>query len=234
MITVHSEGNKKYVENIIKQKDKVRVVPNCVNTDELHPGDRNNEFSSKYKLNDKFVVSFAGVLGYLQDFNVILRSAKELERYEDIIFIIVGDGILKDSIVERIKKENIKNVRMLPMQPKDKYPLVLHSSDVSLVTLVKDLKTPVVPSKLLSIMSCARPVLATIQSSDAREIIEESKAAFCFDVGDYKGLIETILFFYKNREKIEEYGLNGRRYVLENYSVKKCAEIYKKLFQEIK
>ena len=203
LVTVHSDGNKKYIEKVIQDGDKVRVIHNWVNTEELSPGIKNNEFSSLYKIDSKFVVSFAGILGHLQDFEVILQAAKNLEKYNDIEFIIVGDGVAKGSIEENIRKKNIRNVRLIPMQPKDKYPQVLHSSDVGLVTLVKDLKTPVIPSKILSIMSSAKPVLATmLLSGDAPKIIKESKGGFFYDAGDAKGLTEGILFFYNTHDTL--------------------------------
>ncbi|HDH07472.1 MAG TPA: glycosyltransferase WbuB, partial [Candidatus Moranbacteria bacterium] len=221
-------------EKVIQDGDKVRVIHNWVNTEELSPGIKNNEFSSLYKIDSKFVVSFAGILGHLQDFEVILQAAKNLEKYNDIEFIIVGDGVAKGSIEENIRKKNIRNVRLIPMQPKDKYPQVLHSSDVGLVTLVKDLKTPVIPSKILSIMSSAKPVLATmLLSGDAPKIIKESKGGFFYDAGDAKGLTEGILSFYNNTDKIAEYGLRGRKYILRNFSLEISCKNYRELFEEM-
>ena len=235
LITVHSEGNKRYIESRGVEPGRVYVVPSWVNTEELSPGSKSNEFSLKYGLDDKFVVSFAGILGYLQDFDVILRSAKNLADYSSIRFIIVGDGVAKDYIANTVKKERLENVDLLPMQSRARYPLVLHSSDVCLVTLTKQLRTPVVPSKLLSIMACAKPIVATMPlNGDAPRIIHESRAGFCYDAGDSDGMTEGILYFYHNRDKIEEFGMNGRKYVLENYSVGICCHRYRELFQSLK
>jgi len=57
-----------------------------------------------------------------------------------IPIIIVGDGVAKKSIEEKIQRDHINNVRLLPIQPKDKYSLVIHSSDVELVTICKGAK----------------------------------------------------------------------------------------------
>jgi glycosyltransferase involved in cell wall biosynthesis len=66
-ITVHSEGNR---ENIIYKKvnpEKVMIIHNWVDTDLIKPfKTKDNNFRRKNSLNSKFVVSFAGVIGFAQ------------------------------------------------------------------------------------------------------------------------------------------------------------------------
>lgn len=230
-ITVHSEGNKEHVVSKGKEPEKVFVIPNWVDVSFLKPGKKDNEFSKKYNLDGKFIVSFAGVLGYSQDIDIILDSAKKLERYKDIVFVIVGDGVEKPRLIRKAEEMKLKNVRFLPMQPRHVYPQVIQASDVSLATLHSFVKTPVVPSKILSIMAIGKPVISAMDlNGDAPKLIEEAKCGFAILPEDPDLLAEKILELYKNKELRETLGRNGRKYAEENLSLNVCVSKYEELF----
>ncbi len=230
-ITVHSKGNKTHVVSKGKEPDRVLIIPNWVDTEFLRPGERKNEFSQKYGLDNKFVVSFAGVLGYSQDIDIILEGAEKLQEYRDILFLIVGDGVEKERLLKKSKEMGLKNVRFLPMQPRHLYPQVIHSSDVSLVTLHSFVKTPVVPSKILSIMALGRPVIAAMNpDGDAPQIIKEANCGRVIPPEDPDLFAQEIIHLYHNPDLRREYGENGRKYAEQNFSLKVCATQYEKLF----
>jgi len=234
LITVHSENNKKYVNNITEQQEKIVVVENWIDNNLITPGSKDNEFAIENQLTDKFVVSFAGTLGFAQDIEIIIKTANELKDYNEIVFLIVGDGVKKSESQILIEKYNLKNIVMLPTVTKEKYPLVLHSSDISLATLHKNVKTPVVPSKILSIMSAGKPVLATMNlDGDAPELIKKAECGYVFEAGDSKSLANAILRLYQNEDLRKKLGENGRKYVEEHLSVKTAADKYEKLFTEV-
>ncbi|MDI3542825.1 MAG: N-acetyl-gamma-glutamyl-phosphate reductase [Candidatus Atribacteria bacterium] len=102
------------------------------------------------------------------------------------------------------------------------------------ITLEKDIKTPVVPSKILSIMSAGKPVLATMNlDGDAPELIKKANCGYVFEAGDSKSLANGILRLYKNESLRKKLGENGRKYIEEHLSVKTAAEKYEKLFIEV-
>lgn len=234
LITVHSQKNKKHVEKVCGDSTKVVVLENWIDENEIKPGPKENDFSIRLKIFDKFVVSFAGNLGISQDIRVILNSAKILRDYKDIIFLIVGDGLKKGSSVKLAKEMSLQNVIFLKMQPKSEYPKILHSSDISLATLEKEVKTPVIPSKILSIMSAGIPVIATMNlDGDAPKLIERAKAGYALPAGDAKGLAEKILELYNNPDLRKKLGKNGREYVEKNLSVQVAADKYEEIFKRV-
>ena len=237
-ITVHSEGNKEHVVNKLDNKkekgNKIEVMPNWVNTDEVKPGNKNNFFAKKYNLKNKFVVSFAGVLGYSQDIDIIVKAASKLKNLQDLLFLIVGDGAEKEKIEEDIESLKLKNVKMLPMQPKKVYPYILKSSDVGLVTLKKEVKTPVVPSKLLNIMSAGIPALGAMPlHGDAPKLINNSNCGICVKAEDINGFVNALKKMYDNKELCKKFGRDGREYVKNNYSLEYCSERYRRIFNKI-
>lgn len=234
LITVHSSKNKKYVSKIVRSDEKVVVVENWLDISKIVPGPKENAFSKKHALTKQFIVSFAGTLGHFQDVEVIIKAAYLLKETKNILFIIVGDGIRKSEAKRLIDKFNLKNVMLLKTVPRNVYPDVLRSSDISLATLNKDLKTPVVPSKILSIMSAGIPVIATMNlDGDAPKLIERAKAGYALPAGDAKGLAEKILELYNNPDLRKKLGKNGREYVEKNLSVQVAADKYEEIFKKV-
>lgn len=233
-IAVHSRGNMEHVSRMTEGRARTVVIPNWVNTDEIYPGPKENEFSRKYNLADKFIVSFAGILGESQDLDIVLDAAKSLNSHKDIIFIIVGDGRKKKEIEKRKRDENIDNLLLIPIQPKEKYPFILHSSDIGLVTLIKEVKSPVVPSKILNIMASGIPVVASLSlEGDASRIIRESESGFCVKPGDLDNFIKAIVKIYESDSLKRRLGENGRRFVENNCSLEICSAKFEKILGSV-
>jgi glycosyltransferase involved in cell wall biosynthesis len=233
-VTVHSQGNKEYMIGRGVNKEKIKVLHNWIDTDELRPLPRINEFSKQHGLNGKFVVGYAGTLGMSQGLLSVVEAARLLKDREDIEFFIIGDGIEKKNMMEKANEYGLKNIRFLMMQTKAVYPLVVASCDVGLVTLNKKVKTPVVPSKILSMMAAQRPVLASMPlDGDAPKLIADSGCGICIGAEEPDLLEEKIRFLADNRDKCEKYGKAGRLYVVKNFSLKKVSEDIANIFADI-
>ena len=234
-ITVHSEGNRAF---LLAQGgvpgDKVKVVCNWVDIETIAPGDRNNGFSVEYGLDDKFIVLFAGTMGWSQGLDVVVEAASFLQAYQDILFLLVGGGVDKERLMAKAQALDPPNIRFLPMQPWERYPLVLNAADVCLVTLRPEVKTPVVPSKLLTIMASGRPVVASLNlSGDAPKIIQAAQCGYSVEPGNPKKLAEAVLSLRNAPALREKCGQNGRRYAEEHFSRDVCTRAYERLFLEV-
>ncbi|MDD4178689.1 MAG: glycosyltransferase family 4 protein [Candidatus Margulisbacteria bacterium] len=233
-LTVHSEGNKQYLIRSGAEPNKVAVVDNWVDTELIRPGDKNNDFSRKYCLADKYVVSFAGVIGFGQGLEVVIEMAARLKEYQDILFVIVGDGVKKGELEAQAKAQGGKNVLFVPTQPRDIYPQILHASDVCLVVLDKTLVTPVVPGKTLSIMAAGKPVLASLPlSGDTPKILSANNCGLAVEGGRADLLAEALLKLYNNKPLAVEMGKNGRAAALKNFSRSICVDKYDSLFKSL-
>ena len=231
-ITVHSEGNR---ENIISKNvnpEKVVTIHNWVDTDLIKPvKTQDNNFRGKNNLKDKFVVSFAGTMGFAQGLEIVVNCAELLKSYKNILFLLVGDGIKKDGLINKAEDMQLNNIKFLPVQSKKVYPFILYTSDICLVTLDKKVLTPAVPAKLLNIMASGRPVVASMNlKGDAPKIIKSAECGYCIDADDVKGFSEAILKLYDNPTLREDMGKNGRSYAVKYFSRQVCVRKYEKLF----
>ena len=224
LITVHSEGNRRHIVDVKRiDEGKVRILPNWIDTGEMKPLPRDNEFSGKYNLNGEFIVGYAGTLGMSQGLLSVIEAARILRDRDEIEFFIVGDGIEKENLKSRVKEYGLKNVRFLEMQPKSVYPYVVASSDVGLVTLNSRVRTPVVPSKILSLMAAGRPVLASMPlDGDAPKLIRKSGCGICIGPEDPELLAEKILFLADNPDICADFSRQGREFVVREMSLRKA------------
>jgi len=233
-LTVHSDGNQDYLMNYGADKKKVKVIPNWVDTELIKPAPRNNDFSRKYNLSGKFVISFAGVMGFAQGLEVVIGAAEILKDEKHILFVLVGEGVKKADLIKMAESKRLDNVKFIPTQPRDIYPEILQASDICLVTLGKDLVTPVVPGKMLSIMAAGRPILASLPlKGDAPKIIDEFKCGIAVEPGNPELLAQAILKLYNNQSLGEEMGRRGREAVEKHFSRKSCVKAYEELFNGI-
>ncbi|MBN1580636.1 MAG: glycosyltransferase family 4 protein [Anaerolineae bacterium] len=233
-LTVHSSGNRDHVVNCGADPERVTIMHNWVDVNFIRPGERYNGFSQEYGLDDKFVISFAGVIGYSQDIDTILEAAKRLQDYPEMRFLIVGNGVEKTRLEQKAQNMGLANVQFLPMQPRHLYPAVLHASDISLATLHAEVVTPVVPSKILSIMAAGRPVVASMSlAGDAPRLIEEAQCGYALPPEDAQALADHILALYPDADLRGRLGQNGRRYAEEHLSLEAGTKRYMHLFTSL-
>ena len=234
IVTVHSEGNLRHVVSLAGGRENVQVMENWIDTDFLVPMEKENALRKELHLENKFIASFAGVLGYSQDLDIILDAAERLRSYSDIQFLIVGDGVEKDRIEKRAAAMALPNVCFLPMQSREKYPSVLAASDVCLVTLRADVKTPVVPSKIISAMAAQRPVIAALDpSGDAPELIRAAGCGVACNPGDPGAFANAILLLRDHADQREEAGRSGRQFAERHLSLSSAAQRYEQLLEEV-
>ncbi len=233
-ITVHSSGNRDHVLAHGGRAETTLVMHNSVDTEHIRPGPKENMLRQRLGLNSHFVASFAGVFGYSQDVDTILKAAQLLRDHQHIRFLLVGDGVEKERLVRKGQEMGLENVVWLPMQPREVYPSLLHASDVGLATLHAQVKTPVVPSKILSIMAAGLPVVMALDlRGDAPKLVAEAQAGFCLTPEQPQALADALLKLYNDPALCQRLGTNGRQYVEKHFSSAAVAEHYERLFARL-
>ena len=229
-ITVHSDGNLEYVVNKGAPAGAVRVVHNWVDLNEVSPGPLDNEWRRSHDLNGTFVVSFAGTMGFAQGLEDILDIAERLKEHGEIMFVMAGDGVYRQHLQDLAKERDMTNVRFVPTQPPEEYVELLRASDVCLVPLSKDLKTPVVPGKLQSIMAAGRPAVCWADpASDAKRMIADADCGSFYPAGQKEEITQAILDLYQGNGLAAKKGQNGRAYAEAHFAREASTRIYDEL-----
>lgn len=235
IVTISKDMKKHVIENN-DISNKVDVVYNWIDINKCIPIDRDeNILIKEWKLpKNCFYVVYAGNIGVAQNVKTILKTAEVLRTYNDIQFIIIGDGSKKKAVIEYLKENNCRNVKLYNMQSLELVSHVYSLGDVGIVSLKKDISKLAMPSKTWSIMSAGRAVICEIDSySELNKIINNNSCGYTCEPNDYKVMAEKILELYKDREKCRVMGSNARKFVENNltmeYGVKQFDEIIKRV-----
>lgn len=176
-----------------------------------------NKLIGKYGLDpNKFYVTYCGNIGLSQNMDMLLEVAEDMLNNPDIQFVLVGEGAYLDAVKRMVAERNLNNVHLLPFQPYEDICHVFSLGDVSLVISKPGTGAASVPSKTWSIMSANRPILANFDTNELKEIIDKHKCGFFTQAGDKEAFMNAIIALYQNRDLCEEYGRNGRQFVMDN------------------
>ena len=214
--------------------EKISVIPNFVDTDFIRPLPRENRFSGEHGLSDKFVVTYAGNLGYVYDLETMLDAAALLSSQKDILFLIIGNGVAKTGLENRTHDLKLNNVRFMPFQPRESLPWLRASSDVQ-VSLYKDgAANDSFPSKIYEIMASGRALLASSEGeSGVEQVVKTAECGLCVRPGNAVALTEAILTLYNDSSLRESMGWRGRQYAEENHSKHAAVSRYDELLQRV-
>lgn len=190
-----------------------------------------NNFKEREGIEDKFLISYAGILSPYQGIDNILDTAKALQDHDDIIFYIAGDGSERQHLKERIQQEGIGNVNLLPFLPRAEYFNLVNSSDVSFVSLDERMRAPCLPGKTINLMACGQPIIAMVAlESETARVIGEAGCGIVVQPGDGEGICSSILRLKEDASLREAMGSNGRRYLERHMSLEKNVALYEEIF----
>jgi glycosyltransferase involved in cell wall biosynthesis len=233
-VTVISASNKDRFVAAGARPDRTIVLPDWVDTELVAPVDRQTRFSAENGLNDKFVVSFSGVMGYSQDLDTVLAAARLLAHKPAIHFLLAGDGVERPRLEAEVARLRLTNMTFLGMIPHREVAAVFQSSDVCLATLRASVKTSPVPSKIVWAMATARPVITCLDlEGDAPKLVREADCGISLPPNDPHALAEAILRLAAQPAECRRMGENGRAFVLSHLSVKAAAAKLCVLFEEV-
>lgn len=232
-ISVLSQGFK---DNLISkgiEENKLEIIPACVDINSLKPLSKHNKIREKWDLTEKFVVLYAGNFGFTQGIDQILDAASILKSYNEIIFLLVGDGAEKNHLQHKIETGYSNNVRMYPFLPQEDVPYLYACSDVCLVTLKKNIAVESVPSKTYTIMASGRPIIASVNTrSEVCLLVQNFRCGIWVEPENPLALAEAILSLYQDPEIAGEMGIRGREAAVTNFSRKVAANKYHQLILE--
>jgi glycosyltransferase involved in cell wall biosynthesis len=215
--------------------DRLRVIPNWVDTQELTPQPRDNEWARQHDLVGKFVVMHSGNVGHAQDLDSLVRAATFLRDREDVKVVIAGFGARHAEMVALARRLEVEDtVRFLPYQKRSRLPLSLSSADVHVVGLAKGLSGYVVPSRLYGILAAGRPVIVAAEDeSETARIVREVGCGIVLPPSRPDLLARTVREAADGVHDLDAMGRLGRTYVEQEADRVVAMERYRALVREL-
>lgn len=212
---------------------KVTIIPNWGPIELIPVLPRNNPFSDKYSLDEKFTVLYSGTLGKKQDIKLIADTAAALAKDNESVFVVATDERGHHLLNQEIHQIDLSNLLRLPLQPSHLYPYLLASSDVSLITLKASAGNYCVPSKLWSAYCSQR---ASIVAVDIRNlcarITEEIRAGIVIPPGSVDKCIMAIKKLKNNESLRTDMGKNARKYAEKHFPISLIADGFETILRQ--
>lgn len=201
-------------------ENKIVVMRSGANTELFLPMDKKECRLSLSLDPDKRYVGFVGNYVEVDDYDSIINSASMVvEQFPDVRFLIVGNGRWKTKELPKIRKKNLTEYFILcGYLPYKNVPQYINSTDICLSPFMKFCGESS-GVKIFDYLSCARPVIVSKIGSTA-DYLFEGNCAVLVPPEDPRALAEAIIDLLSNQSKMEEMGMNGRRFIVEKYSRK--------------
>jgi colanic acid biosynthesis glycosyl transferase WcaI len=229
VVTVISKG---FRSNLIAKGvpvNKVLVIPNWINLEEIKPYAKLNSFSINQKIENRFVVLYSGTVGHVSGAEIMTEVAHFLKDDLKILLMVVGEGVVKSQLQAEAETQGLSNIKFLPFQPRNTLSELLSSASVGIVTLKPGHGGNSVPSKTLGYLAVGRPVIASVdKESDTWAFVKEANCGICVPPGDANALAEAIRVLYQDPELALRLGQNGREYLERNLTRTEITKLYEK------
>ena len=211
--------------------DTVTVIPNWYKDKGERPeAGADNRF--RETVGGRFVVSYFGNMGTMQDMETILGAIRELKEDPGIWFLFAGHGNKMEKLKEIVAKEQICNISIHDFLHGKDFEDALAISDCAFVSLEKGATGLCVPSKTYSYMMQGIPLLAIMDECDIVRDIEKGAGLWVRN-GESAQLAEAIRALRADPEKQKTMRQVCREIYLNHYTTEICTQKYVTLFRQL-
>ena len=231
VVALSSEMKEFLQENRAIDREHIAVIPNWYpDGGEPRRDLTGNRFAKD--LGNKFVVSYFGNMGTIQDMDTILGAIRLLREEEGIFFLFAGHGNKLEALKQAIAREGLGNAQVLDYLHGKDYRDALEISGAALISLEAGTTGLCAPSKTYSYMMEGIPLLAIMDRCDIVADIE-SGAGKAFHNGESELLAQEIRAMRDDPQVLHAMGAHCRKLYLQKYTPDVCLSKYKTLFREL-
>jgi len=164
------------------------------------------DFSQRFP--GKKIIYSAGRLSEQKGFSDMIEAAALLsEQRRDLVFLVSGEGKLKDTLRQQIHAHNLDESFFLEGFTPDIYPWLKGCDLFVLASLFEGM-----PNVVMEAMAAGTPVIAT-DVNGARELMEDRKTGLVIPPADPSALAEAISSLIDDPERLASFGNAGRERV---------------------
>ncbi len=214
---------------------RVEVIPNWVDTTEITPQPRDNDWARGHRLEESFVVMHSGNVGHAQDLDTLIRAATFLRDLDRLRILVIGFGARHQELVDLATRLEVKGtVWFLPYQQRHHLSQSLSTADLHFVGLARGLAGFVVPSRMYGILAAGRPVLVSADDeSETARIVREAECGFVVPPGRPELVAGVVRDVAEGRLSVEGMGERGRAWVEREADRSVAFERYRALVADV-
>jgi glycosyltransferase involved in cell wall biosynthesis len=228
IVTISNYSFEKIQEYYGIKKSKVRIIPNGVDVEKFKPKDT-QVMRQQFGLDKEPCVLFVGSLIPRKGLNVLVEAAKKIVKEKaETKFLIVGDGPLKNQLSISLESANLTgNFKFLGNLEEDELSAVYNCADVFVLPSIQEGQGIV----LLEAEASGKPVVA-FDAGGVNESMLNGETGLLVKRKSDEELADALLKLLDDRNLREKMGVNGRRFVTENFTWNICAQKMLNVYHE--
>jgi len=233
LITIAVPGFRKHINGLGISDNKIIDLPNGANVELFSSTPNSDKTRKQFGWENKFLVLFSGNHGLAQGLEYLLKIADSMKNIENIRFIFIGDGVVKEKLIKMKTEMKLDSVTFLDKVDRDQMPSFISAMDVCLVPLIKHrLFLNALPSKMFEYMACEKPVIVAIEG-EAKELIEKSGAGIFVEPENVSQMKDAIFNLYNNKKLRIKMGKKGRKFVSRDYCRVEIAKKFETVLKDL-
>ncbi|MDI6766950.1 MAG: glycosyltransferase family 4 protein [Bacteroidota bacterium] len=232
-IIVLGHDMEKIILNKLVSHTKIHIITNWADLKEIFPCQRKtNSLLKKMDIQDKFVVQYSGNMGRTHGLEILIDASKKLEEIDKIHFLFIGTGAKRNWLERSVKSYGLKNVALLPPQPRSNLCDTLNACDVAIISFIPGMLGLSVPSRMYNILAAGKPIIAVTDSdSELAIVVREENIGWIVSPDNPEQLVATIIEATRNSETLKEMGERSRIAAENKYSLDVIINAYRNLIE---
>jgi colanic acid biosynthesis glycosyl transferase WcaI len=202
--------------------EKLSVIPNWGN-DDIVDNDPSPGRAFRAKLGipeDAFVAVYAGNIGVAARVETLVEAGAKLKHLKRVFIVIAGEGSQLGICRELIKSRQLDRVVIHSPWESEETEALIKMADIALLPTKTTQSLISVPSKLISYLMAARPVVAAVlPESDTADVVFSSGAGWVISPESVDEMAAAIAAASElSKESLNQMGYAGQRFALDHLS----------------
>ena len=219
-----------------KDKNKLHVIPNFVDTELYHSGVSTDALDKTlFPENDNIKLLYAGNIGFAQDWEPLIRLVEKTKKLP-VEYFLIGMGVRKKWVEEQKAAKGLDKLHIMDYQPRQLMPAILAYSDLQYIFMTPEQGGMGFPSKVYTIMACGRPLL--VCSGKDTPIVNFLNPIGCAKLVtsyDLESKTDEMVEWLSSmtREKLRNMGSKGESVIQQTYTKEKVTKKYVDLIDSL-
>lgn len=178
---------------------------------------------------NKFIIGYTGTMGMANALEYLIEASIEMQNYDDIHFVLVGDGYLKDKLTSLTRKSS--NITFIKKINKNQVQNILKTFDICFIgrNNTRLFDYGVASNKYFDYMLAKKPILES--SNNVKSPAELACCALIVKPESSQAIFDGILKLKElPKNELLDIGYKGYEYVKKYHNFEYLSNQYLKLF----
>ena len=192
---------------------RIHTVENWAPIAEVPVRPQDNPWSRAHDLAGKTVLLYTGTLGMKHNPALLVALAEAFRTDPSVRVVVTSQGAGADFLRREADERGLSNLCVLGFQPFEAMPDVLGSAAVLLAVLEPDAGVFSVPSKVLTDLCAARPVVLAVPPNNlAARLVRREQTGLTVDPSDETAFVEAVRTILSDAAQAFAMGRAARAY----------------------